>query len=1442
MAQPIWNTPAGSIGQFLERRPIIFQFEAASADGLSSVIYTLQSGKLPAGLPEHPLTIRSDGRLIGIPAEVGTDIIYSFTIRATDALGNIRDRSFTMTVTGASPPRFLTYPGTIISTVDSRYVYYQIRYENTDPDNNPFLKIINGRLPPGLEMTPLGLITGYPLPPLSGLGLPTSKVYNFTVQLTTDSGIITTNYNIIVVNYYLENPIPSANARPPVILNSQPLVLNPPLSDPYYGYYMPYDGAIGRVRHNNEWVYKIIGYDYENTGVLTYDITGLSAINNSNPLSPGTLSLDTSTGWITGRFPDIGNKVLDFYLTATVTKTAPSGFSTGNILGISSISNVSPAIVTTLTPHGFYDGQQITIADNIPSTINSTNIYVNVLSPTTFAMYQNQGLTVAWPATSTNVTTTGICWANEYTRTSQVYRYTLTLVGNLDNDFTWVSPTYLGNLINGQISTLGVKATTNLIGETINYRIVSSRQENFNSVAYGAMGAIVSTTVPYYTAVGDLGSIAYSTDFGKSWTYVNQFSFDSLQSVAYGYYPTSGNGLLVAVGYDQSLNPKIYRSTDSMNWSPAATAGNYQLYDVIFDDRTAAERWIAVGNNALIVTGSQTGFLWNEGTITVTGSTSGDIGYVFNKIIRSAGTVATYRYTVVGNNDTGNAAIYWSEDLLFPNQTPATTWNAATFTPISIIDISQQEPGLVITSDIHNLYDGQEIVISGVLGMTQVNGNTYYVKSSGYIVNTFALYEDSDLSVPLDTTAFTAYISGGSIAAVLPPLNSVATDGLQWVAVGDDGIILQSQDGENWSLQAKVTEERLKSVIYDADLMQFFIVGSDGYTAYSADGLNRSWSYISGKTGNDLNSIVYGLTVPKVGYLITNITNASPAVVTTDQPHQLENATEIYIKSVIGMTEINEKKFYAKPLTVTTFELYTDESLTVPFSTVSYSEYESGGTMQQLQRNFVAVGQNGTTIYSRTIEVYNPEAITQEYDEFYYDETLYDQNANFIIEWISPTLGELPPNLTFLRTGEIAGRLVFEATFDQAGVYPQSISNYYFYVQAYIVGQEEINETKEFYFTTYQKFSEPYETIYMQCYPTLLERYKLNELLRSDSPGDPNTIIPTAAVYRVTDPYFGRAKNIVYNHAYGIPASTIQEYLSAININHYWRDITLGELKTAVARNSSGEIIYEVVYSEIIDDLINNNGVSVSKQVVWKNLINLNLGPFYDSATNIWTSYIFAENPVTVEIIATPSANNYELSSVQGLSLNMILGNTVAQPYITAIDIETNVVTLNTPITTPWVSGDAVTFYKATFYTSQSPGYLRSVYPNSLPNMRKQEQDQLGFYNDDALLPAWMTSQQLDGSTLGFIPAWVIAYCNPGYSTTIKNNINNWQNSSSGIKFNKIQFTIDRFEVDKQLTFDWNGKEWVSVLPSSQPPVTNNSKDIYVLFKQKTILPYTIEG
>lgn len=363
--------------------------------------------------------------------------------------------------------------------------------------------------------------------------------------------------------------------------------------------------------------------------------------------------------------------------------------------------------------------------------------------------------------------------------------------------------------------------------------------------------------------------------------------------------------------------------------------------------------------------------------------------------------------------------------------------------------------------------------------------------------------------------------------------------------------------------------------------------------------------------------------------------------------------------------------------------------------------------------------------------------------------------------------GSLPPNLTLADNGELIGRVADQPadTYLEQGV----VSNYTFTVQAYSNSYTTVTSSKTFTVNVLQEFTQPTDTLYIKAAPPINDRRILQELLDSE------TIIPTDMLYRPNDQYFGKATSVIYEHAYGIYASDIQEYLQAITRNHYWRNITLGEIKTAVARNNNGEIIYEVVYSDIIDNLVNPQGVSIQSQIRWPRAIDLGLGPWYTSSTNIFTSW------------------------------EELLG----QQY----------------------------------YTSLTPGYAQILYPNSLYNMRNRVAQVVGQEYNSSLLPLWMTSQQINGSTLGYTPAWVICYTKPGYAETVKTNIQTLWQDPTGMPYtlNLINFQIDRFSVDKSATYDYdnhtNPAAWTG-LPSATPaPDPLDSRDFYVLFPRQTILP-----
>jgi hypothetical protein len=75
----------------------------------------------------------------------------------------------------------------------------------------------------------------------------------------------------------------------------------------------------------------------------------------------------------------------------------------------------------------------------------------------------------------------------------------------------------------------------------------------------------------------------------------------------------------------------------------------------------------------------------------------------------------------------------------------------------TITGVTKANPG-VITSNSHGFSDGEEIYITGVGGMTQLNDRNYIVDNA--TTNTFTL---TDLfGVAIDTTAFTTFTSGGT--------------------------------------------------------------------------------------------------------------------------------------------------------------------------------------------------------------------------------------------------------------------------------------------------------------------------------------------------------------------------------------------------------------------------------------------------------------------------------------------------------------------------------------------------------------------------------------------------------------------------------------------------------------------------------------------------------
>ena len=247
--------------------------------------------------------------------------------------------------------------------------------------------------------------------------------------------------------------------------------------------------------------------------------------------------------------------------------------------------------------------------------------------------------------------------------------------------------------------------------------------------------------------------------------------------------------------------------------------------------------------------------------------------------------------------------------------------------------------------------------------------------------------------------------------------------------------------------------------------------------------------------------------------------------------------------------------------------------------------------------------------------------------------------------------------------------------------------------------RDAISVFKTFTIRIFRAYSYPYQNLYVVALPPANDRALINNLLTNQE------IFVPDYIYRPDDANFGVSTVVKYEHAVGLAPETIDTYVSSLYLNHYWKNLILGSIETAQALDANGNVVYEVVYSKIVDNLVNTAGESVSK------IVNL--------------------------------------------------------PY---------------DIVDP---GDGST-------------QISQVYPNSLVNMRDQVIDVVGQISTK--LPLWMTSKQTNGRVLGFTPAWVICYANPGRSKQIAYYISEY----FAQQLNSVDFKVDRYVLDRTLSKNWN--------------------------------------
>jgi len=395
----------------------------------------------------------------------------------------------------------------------------------------------------------------------------------------------------------------------------------------------------------------------------------------------------------------------------------------------------------------------------------------------------------------------------------------------------------------------------------------------------------------------------------------------------------------------------------------------------------------------------------------------------------------------------------------------------------------------------------------------------------------------------------------------------------------------------------------------------------------------------------------------------------------------------------------------------------------------------------------------------------------------------------------------LPQGLELQPSGNITGQTSFQGfmldggstTFDEQITTRLIVAptvwdrTYTFTVEAFN-DSAKISVFKTFEIYVDLEYLHPYETVYMAATPEQIDRDITKELL------DNKDIFEEELIYRADDPNFGIAKEIRYNHAYGIKTQSLEEYVEAMKLNHYRKSLVLGDIKTAQALDIDGNVIYEVVYSEVQQKL-KNKEESVSLQVArtpfFEDFLPESVIDFSKtaSATTVTSDRSDVTADAGVEVVLKKSADSDEVFA------DSILLTADKGTSGTLIKVTTDSTTILADST--HTSSDETEYYD--YRTEiEDLSHLDYVYPNSLDNMRHRIIDRLGQFGE--VLPEWMKSKQTDGRVLGFTPAWVIAYAKPGKGEELKYNVENIYTK----KINSIDFETDRYTVDKSHLQYWN--------------------------------------
>lgn len=316
----------------------------------------------------------------------------------------------------------------------------------------------------------------------------------------------------------------------------------------------------------------------------------------------------------------------------------------------------------------------------------------------------------------------------------------------------------------------------------------------------------------------------------------------------------------------------------------------------------------------------------------------------------------------------------------------------------TITGATQADP-CVITAAAHGFSNGDWVFIQSVAGMTEINGDFYLVANS--TTNTF---EITDLDGnDIDASNFEAYTSGGTVARVYEIETPYAHGDLARLKFTQSADVMTithpSYDARELS--------RTGNAAWTLSLINFVpdVTSPEGASVSATTG-SGSTTYKYRVTAVALETAEESLpALNTTSRSISGATQADPVVITATG-HGFADGDQVYIDSIVGMTELNGNRYIVANQTANTFELKGIDG-------TGFTAYTSGGaarrTHVQVNNDLTAGGSNNENTIT-----WDEVADAEKYNIYKEDNGIYgyigsSEITSFVDDNIAPELDDTPP-------------------------------------------------------------------------------------------------------------------------------------------------------------------------------------------------------------------------------------------------------------------------------------------------------------------------------------------------------------------------------------------------------------------------------------------------